>query len=147
MKVKDVMTKEVKSILPEMNVKEALELLLKMRISGLPVIDEQDKILGMFTEKDVLGRILPTYLDRVGRFVYTQDPKGVKIKVAELDNLKVKEIMRREVVTVGEDTALTEVARIMLTQKIRRIPVLNKEGKVAGIVAREDVVKGLIEGI
>lgn len=145
MKVNAVMTKEVKSISPEMNVREALGLLLKMRISGLPVIDEQDKIMGMFTEKDVLRSILPTYLERVGKFVYTEDPKGVKIKVAELDKLKVKEIMRKEVVTVGEDTALTEVARIMLTQKIRRIPVLNKEGRVVGIVAREDVVKGLIE--
>ena len=51
--------------------------------------------------------------------------------------------MRKDIVTVDEDTALSEVARIMLTQKIRRIPVLNKEGKVVGIVARQDVVKAL----
>ena len=60
-----------------------------------------------------------------------------------LNNIKVKDIMRKEVITVDEDTSLSEVARIMLTQKIRRVPVLNKEGKVVGIVARQDVVKAL----
>jgi CBS domain-containing protein len=49
--------------------------------------------------------------------------------------------MRREVVTIDEDTTLCEVARIMLTQKVRRIPILDKEHKVIGMVSRGDVVK------
>lgn len=143
MKIKEVMCREVKSLSPEISVKEAWQLLSQMEISGLPVVDSAGKLLGMFTEKDILQHILPSYLTKVGRFVYEENPKGIKKKISELEKIKVKEIMRREVVTVDEDTALCEVARIMLTQKVRRIPVVNKEKKVVGMVARQDVLKGL----
>jgi len=61
MKVKEIMAKEIVSVKPEDNAKEALGLLFKMRISGLPVIDSKGKLAGMFTEKDVLKHILPFY--------------------------------------------------------------------------------------
>jgi len=143
MKVKEIMTKEIVSVKPEDNAKEALGLLFKMRISGLPVIDTKAKLVGMFTEKDVLKHILPSYVERVGRFVYEENPKSIKKKFQDLVNLSVAQLMRREVVTIDENTTLCEVARLMLTQKLRRAPVLNKEGKVVGIVARGDVLKAL----
>lgn len=145
MKVKEVMSRQIKSFSPETNAKEALDKLLAIEISGLPVIDEQGKLVGMFTEKDILKHILPTYLEQVGRFVYANTPKGIKSKIADLTHVKIKDIMRKEVVTVDEDTSISEVAHIMLTQKVRRIPVLNKEGKVVGVAARQDIIKGLIE--
>jgi CBS domain-containing protein len=145
MKVKEIMTKEVTSVSPETNAKEALDLLQQLQISGLPVIDDKNKLVGMFTEKEALSLILPSYVEKVGRFMYQENPKAVKQKVLTLRAMKVKDIMRKNVVTVAEDAALCEVARIMLTQKARRIPVLDKEKKVAGIVARGDIVKALFE--
>jgi len=144
MKVKEIMTKDVTSISPEMNAKEALNLLLKMQISGLPIIDEKNKLVGMFTEKDILRNILPSYIEKVGRFVYEDNPKVIRKKFQDLKDLSVSKLMRKDVVTVEEDTSLCEVARLMLTQKVRRIPVLNKEKKVVGIVAREDIVRAYI---
>lgn len=141
MRVKEIMTERVVSFSPDTNAKEALELLLKMKISGLPVIDEKNKLVGMFTEKDILKNILPSYIERVGSFVYEDNPKSIRKKFQDLVNLKVSQIMRRDVVTVDENTSLCEVAHLMLTQKIRRIPVLDKEKKVIGIVAREDIVR------
>jgi CBS domain-containing protein len=143
MKVKEIMTRKVTSIFPDLNAKEALGLLLKMKISGLPVIDDKNKLAGMFTEKEVLATILPSYLEKVGRFMYQENPKAVKQKIATFSDMKVKDVMRSEVVTVDEDTTLCEVARIMLTQKARRLPVINKEKVVVGIVARGDVVEAL----
>lgn len=141
MKVREIMSKDVISIKPDDNVKEALNLLFKRQISGLPVIDNQGRLVGMFTEKDVLGNVLPSYIERVGRFVYEENPKSIKKKFEGLENLSVFGIMRKDVVTVDEDTSLCEVARLMLTQKVRRIPVLDKAKKVVGIVAREDILK------
>lgn len=141
MKVKEVMSKEVFSISPEMRVKEALKLLFEKHISGLPVIDFGGKLVGMFTEKDVLGHILPSYLERVGSFVYEMDSKTIKKKFQDLENLTVAQVMRKEVISVDEETILCEAARLMLTHKARRIPVLNKEKKVVGIIAREDILK------
>jgi len=145
MKVKEVMTKDVISITPDTNASEALELLLKMRISGLPVLDEKNKLVGMFTEKEVLSAILPSYVEKVGRFVYQENPKAVKQKTLAFRHLKVKDVMRRTSVTLDEDTTLCEVARIMLTQKARRTPVLNKAKEVVGIVSRGDVVEALFK--
>ena len=145
MKVKEIMTKDIISITPDTNASEALELLLKMRISGLPVLDEKNKLVGMFTEKEVLSAILPSYVGSVGRFMYQENPKAVRQKTLAFRHLKVKDVMRRTSVTLDEDTTLCEVARIMLTQKARRITVLNKAKEVVGIVARGDVVEALFK--
>ena len=141
MKVKEIMTKDVTSVTPDTNAKEALELLLKMQISGLPVIDKENKLIGMFTEKDILRYILPSYIEKVGRFIYEENPKATRKKFQDLKDLSVSKLMRKDVVTVDENTGLCEIARLMLTQKVRRIPVLDKEKKVVGIVAREDIVR------
>jgi len=145
MKVSEIMTKDVTVVTTEMNAKEALDLLQKREISGLPVMDADKKLAGMFTEKEVIAAILPSYVERVGMFIYQENPKAVKQKVLMFSGIKVKDIMRKEVVTIDQDTTLCEVARIMLTQKARRIPVLNKEKEVVGIVSRGEVVKALFQ--
>lgn len=141
MKIKEVMTKDVRSISPDATAQEALGLLEKLQISGLPVIDEKGKLVGMFTEKGILSHILPSYIEKVGRFIYEENPKATRKKFADLNRIKVSQLMRREVVTTNEDTTLCEVARIMLTRKARRLPVIDRSGKVVGIVARCDVLK------
>ena len=147
MKVKDIMIKKVESILPEIPVSQALDLLSKNKISGLPVIDKENKLVGMLTEKDIIKYILPGYLKKVGTFVYEDNPKAIRNKVKELlEQRKVSDIMREEVITKGPDTSLSEVARTMLIERIRRIPIVDNEGKVVGIIAREDVVKAFIKG-
>lgn len=143
MKVDEIMTKEVISVKPEDNAKDALNLLFKKQISGLPVIDSNNKLVGMFTEKEALSYVLPSYIEKVGRFIYQEDPKSTKKKYTELGKLKVSQLMRREVVTTTEDTTLCEAARVMLTQKARRLPVLDKSGRVTGILARGDILMAL----
>jgi CBS domain-containing protein len=145
MKVKEIMEQKVTYLSPGMNALEALKLLQKMKISGLPVIDSNNKLVGMFTEKEALSAILPSYIEKVGRFIYQDNPKAVKQKIANFRNTEVAKLMRNQVVTVDEDTNLYEVARIMLTQKIRRIPVINKEKLVVGIVSRGDITKAVFE--
>lgn len=141
MRVKEIMVKNVTSISPETAASEALDLLENKQISGLPVIDKEGKLVGMFTEKDILSYMLPSYIEKVGRFIYEENPKSTKRKFMELSKIKVSQIMRKDVVTTSEDTTICEVARIMLTQKARRIPVIDKVGKVLGIVARCDILK------
>lgn len=143
MKIKEVMITKIISIKPDDNVYEALNLLFKMHISGLPVIDNKGKLAGMFTEKEIISGILPSYIENIGKFVYEDNSKAVKQKVFALKNLKVMDIMRKEVVTIDQDSTLCEAAHIFLTQKARRIIVLDKAKNLVGIVAREDVLKAL----
>lgn len=144
MKVKEIMQKVVISLSPKLSAKEGLVILLRRRISGLPVVDKNGRLKGMFTEKDFLRYLLPSYLDKVGEFRYEENPKYIKQKISQLAKVKLSDIMRKEVVTVEEDFTLSEVARIMLIQKARRIPVVSREGVVVGMVAREDIVRALL---
>ena len=147
MKVKEIMTSQVRSFSPDLNAREALNILRELEISGLPVVDAQGKLVGMLTEKEILAYLLPSYIDKVGSFIYEDNPKAVKKKAAFLNEVKVSQVMRKDVLTINEDAALCEVARTMLTQKARRLPVVDKEGKVVGIIARCDILKAIISGI
>ena len=143
MKVKEIMIKDIASLKPDNGAYDALALLFKMQISGLPVIDAQGKLVGMFTEKDILSYILPSYIDKVGRFIYEEDSKSTKKKFIELSKMKVDQVMRRDVVTTTENTTLCEAARVILTQRARRLPVVDESGKVVGIVARCDILMAM----
>lgn len=142
MKVKDVMVKDVRHLSPEITAKDALYKILNQHISGLPVIDEKGTLVGMFTEKDVLKYILPSYIEQVGKFMYGETPKSVLNKLKTLDKIKVKDLMRKEVVTISTDSDLAEAAHLILTQKARRVLVVDN-GKIMGIIAREDIVRAL----
>lgn len=140
MKIKEIMTKEVKTLSPSMSVKDAIALLVKFEISGLPVVDERRYVVGMFTEKDLLRLVLPDYTEQGGEFVYLLETDGFEKKAAEFESIKVSDVMRKEVICVEEETSMVEVARLMIVKKIRRIPVL-KYDRLSGIVARADIVK------
>ena len=146
MKIYEIMTKEIKTLFPEMSALNGMETLTSLAISGLPVVDKAGKIVGIFTEKDVLRAILPSYVSQVGRFVYENSPKTIKGKVARLSEYKVGDLMRKEVVKVLEDTPVYEVARIMLTQNVRRVPVVDRNDKIVGIVARSGVLTAILKG-
>lgn len=141
-RVKDVMSKEVKSLPLEMNAKDALKTLIEMDMSGLPVIDSEGILMGVFTEREILKAIVPVYVRQVGAFVYGEDSKGEIKKLAQLEKFSVKDLMRKEVPTINEDTSLTEASKIMLTKSERRIIVM-KDKKPVGVITRCDVVRAL----
>lgn len=143
MKVREIMTEKVISLKTGDNALAALDRLFEMRISGLPVIDDNGKLAGMFTEKEVTAKILPSYVEDIGKFVYDEDSKHIKQKIINFDKFKVEDIMRREVVTVGDDATLCEALHLMFIQKARRVPVLNRDKEMIGIITRGDVIKAL----
>ena len=141
LKVADLMTRDVFTVPPEMSVKEVAKLLFEKEISGLPVVDADRKIIGMITEKDLIAMALPNYLEKLGDFDFILDEEPFLKKIADADKVKVKDIMRKEVLCVKEEALVPEVARLMIVNKVRRIPVLDKDKKLVGIIARADIVK------
>lgn len=141
MKVSELMTREVMTIPPEMSVREAAKILFEREISGLPVADQQNNVVGMITEKEIISMALPKFAEQFGDFDIILDETPFEKKLAEADKIKVKDVMRKDVLCVSEDTSVAEVARLMIAKKARRIPVLDKNRKLAGIIARADIVK------
>ena len=142
LQVKDVMSKEIKSISPDISAKDALKILIETDMSGLPVIDKDGNLIGMFTEREILKTILPVYIKDVGTFIYADDSKGELKKLASLEKFTVKDLMRKNVSTIDEEASLTEASKTMLTKSERRIVVMRNDRPV-GIVTRGDVVRAL----
>lgn len=139
---KDYMSTKIKSVPPDMNARQALRLLIRGKTSGLPVINKAGAVVGVFTEKEVMKSILPSYIKDVGAFIYGGDSKAELKKLSQLDRYRVKDLMRTEVPTVGPDTSLTEVSKIMVTRNERRV-VVTQGKKAVGVITRSDVVRAL----
>jgi CBS domain-containing protein len=144
MRALDVMTTNVVSVKPDMTVREAAKVLVDHGISGVPVIDaETDSVVGVLSEGDLLHRAeLGTHERRrswwLDRFSANRDAEDY----VKAHGAKVADVMTRDVVSVDVDTPLSEVANILETRRIKRVPV-TKDGKLVGIVSRANLVQAL----
>ncbi len=143
MRASDVMTLGAASIQPTAPIEEAARLMLRHRISGLPVVDENGNLVGMVTERDLLRgqkgapeRDRPQWLE----FLLGSEGWGEGAGLARL--LTVADVMTPDVTTVSEDMPVREIADMMQRHDIKRVPVV-KDGKVNGIVSRADLLRGL----
>ncbi len=135
LRVRHVMTTPVVTVREDTCVKEVAEVLLRHRISGVPVLSAGGELVGIVTEADLLYKELP---ERAGGWRLRPDPAEVRKRAA----LTARDLMTRPVLTVEEDAPLREAARLMAQHRVNRLPVL-REGKLVGIVSRADVIKAL----
>lgn len=140
LEAKDVMTAPVITVRPETPVREVSGLMLEHRISGLPVVDEDGKLVGIITESDLLQKASgPSPLQRL-TFLKPEQAQELDEHLRRYQAKIASEMMTRPVVTAEEDTPLRELARLMADRRINRIPIV-REGRVVGIVTRHDVLK------
>ena len=117
MHAKDIMTRDIITVSPTMTIRNLAMTLIKNQISGAPVAGKNGKIVGVVSEADIVAK------------------KGKDVKA----------IMSKKIISVGEDTAVEEIARLMTTQKIKRVPVMRGDN-VVGIVSRADIVAAIARG-
>jgi len=115
---KQVMTRHFVSVNPETQINTALDLLLRHRISGLPVVESDNRLVGVISEFDLL----------------------VLLGNPGLGEDVVRNHLTRELITVFEDTPIAEVADLFLTRSIRRVPVVRGE-EIVGLISRHDVLR------
>lgn len=147
MRALDVMTTQVITVSPETAVQELAKVLSERAISGVPVVDSENRLVGVVTEGDLLHRAETGTEHRTGhRRSRWLDSLASDRELAR-DYVKshgraVKDIMTRDVVSVSETTDLGEVADLLETRRIKRVPVL-RDGKLVGIVSRANLVRAL----
>ena len=122
----DIMTRKVITISPQASAQEAAQLLDQFRISGLPVLDDGGNLIGIVTEADIISKV-----NRDG--------------LLDQDGLRVSDIMSRTVTTVDEETPVSDIATLLTERKIKRVPVV-RQGRLAGIVSRGDIVHAVAMG-
>ena len=149
MKTKDIMTKEVVTVKPEMTIEELARLFTKHDISGAPVVDEAGGLIGIVTENDLIKmeqRLhIPTIITIFDAVIYLGSSKKFEDDLKRMAATKVSDIYKRDVVTITENTTIEEVATIMCEKDIHHLPVV-KKGKLMGIVGKKDVVRAISLG-
>ncbi len=149
MKAKEIMSKDVVVINTETTIEEIAHILVDKNISGLPVVDAENKVVGIVTERDILYKDIeprfPPVVELLGGLVFLGG-KHYNDELKKLVATKAKDIMKKHVITVSEDTDVTKVAEIMIEKGINRIPVVSG-GKLAGIISRSDLVKFIAESM
>jgi len=144
MRVRDVMTRNVICIGPEDTILKAARIMLAKCISGLPVIDDRGGLVGMVTEGDFLRRSeIETERRRPRWLEFVVGPGKLADEYAHASGRKVKEIMTKDPVTVGEDVSLGTVVELMERRQIKRLPVL-RDSRVVGIISRANLVHALV---
>lgn len=117
MVAKNIMTRDIVTVSPGMKVKDLAMTLIKNQISGAPVVGKNGKIVGVVSEADIVAK------------------KGKD----------VKSIMSKKIISITEETPVEEIAQLMNTHRIKRLPVMNG-GEVVGIVSRADIVSAIALG-
>jgi CBS domain-containing protein len=145
MRAADVMTPNVITVDPEMSVQKLAALLSERGISGAPVMDPKGGMIGIVSEGDLLHRAeLGTEKrdERKRSWWLEHYATGLAQDYVKSHGRTVKDIMTRDVVTVTEETNLADVAMLLETHRIKRVPVM-REGKIVGIVSRANLVRAL----
>ncbi|MDH5352796.1 MAG: CBS domain-containing protein [Gammaproteobacteria bacterium] len=142
--VKDIMTTNVKTARPDTAVKEIASIMCINKISGVPVVDENDCLVGILSEKDILQHMFPDISEVMNEGSNAQNFEKLERNYQDTLNKRVGDLMTTSVSTVSEDIPALKAASIMWLKKIRRIPVTNGD-KLLGIISLGDVHKAIFQ--
>ncbi|MEU0438092.1 CBS domain-containing protein [Streptomyces sp. NPDC006290] len=142
-KVGSVMTTEVVRAPYGAPFKEVARLLADHRISGLPVVDDDEKVIGVISESDLLVRQAQTpdpYAPK-RRFRLVLPTRGARRQVAKARARTAGQLMSAPPVTVHAESTIAEAARVMAQNRVERLPVVDEEDRLVGIVTRRDLLQ------
>jgi CBS domain-containing protein len=131
--VKDVMTTEVVAVRRETTFKEMAALLRRYRVSALPVVDDAGRVLGVVSEADLLAKEALSDPGPVAELVHRRD-------LRKAEGLTAGDLMTSPPVTATPDDPVEQAARMMHFMRVKRLPVVNSDGQLVGIISRADVL-------
>lgn len=142
--VRDVMTRPVRSVRPETPLKEVARLLVEHRISGLPVVDENDRVVGVVSEADLLVKeqgpdaVPHSILDRI--FGEAEETRLLRMKA---EARTAGDAMTTPAITIDASRTVHQAATVMIERRVNRLPVV-EDGQLVGIVTRADLVRSYV---
>ncbi|MBU2560312.1 CBS domain-containing protein [archaeon] len=149
--VKDAMTKDAATFSPDASVYDCAKILREKKISGAPVVDENGKVIGILSEADIIkiieskdiniNLILPSPFDVLELPVRMKLGLDDVMKSAKkAASARARDAMTRKVFTVNQEDDISEATKIMAERNINRLPVMDENGKLVGIITRGDVI-------
>ena len=143
MRARDVMVSPVITAKPSASVREVAQLFLKHRISAVPVVDDQDRIVGIVSEGDLLHRAeAATSRQRSWWLLALTSDETLAGEYVKAHARRITDVMTTNVVTVGPDTPVHEIATLLERKAIKRVPVV-ENGRLVGVVSRANLIQAV----
>ncbi len=152
MKVSEIMTKEVRTVRVDTSVNEVAKLMGAHDISGVPVVDDENHVVGIITELDLIVRNtrleMPRFIEVLdwGR-IPLERPGHAKERLQHMLGTQAVDIMTGKVETIGPDAPVEDLAELMVKHRVNPVPVVDADEKLIGIVSRADLVDMMAEQI
>tara|TARA_B100000315_G_scaffold260597_1_gene323322 strand:+ start:10992 stop:11687 length:696 start_codon:yes stop_codon:yes gene_type:complete len=141
---KDIMTVNVITVDPDTPINEVAKLLIERRISAVPVVDGENKLVGIASEGDLVHRIRGDHQGpRSWWLSLIGDPQDEPQEYIRSHGKTAKDVMTKDVETISEFTSVSEIAEILEVKRIKRVPVVD-DGKLVGIVSRANIIQALV---
>lgn len=148
MRTREIMTQNVVTVNPSTPVADIARLMVEYNISGIPVVDDGLKLVGMVTERDLVARHarvhFPTYIPLLESILVVGNTRHFQEELRRALATSAAELMSQTVTTVGPDTDVLDVAALMFDKNVNPIPVV-EHGNVVGIVSWTDLIKLMVQ--
>lgn len=146
LKARDIMNEKVVACLPETRIEDVVRTLAEHNISGMPVIDVHEKVIGIVSESDLLlaGELEPKRI-KTALFGFYILRESVMDRLAELRGVQVRDVMTRDVVTFGPEDSVPDIAKVLHDKRINRVPIVDEEKTLLGILSRADIIRALAD--
>ncbi len=142
--VKDIMNTSVKTATRDTLIKDIASVMCFNKISGVPVIDNENKLVGVLSEKDILKAMFPD-VEQFMQEGAKPDFESIEADYKTLLDKKAEDFMTQTVASVDSEMPLLKAASLMCVKKIRRIPVTDSNNKLIGIISIGDVHKAIFQ--
>lgn len=143
--VADVMTRDPIVVQPHTPLNDVIKILAEQRISGLPVVNEAGTVVGVISEADLMwqeaGITPPAYIKILDSVIYLENPARYERELHKALGQTAGEVMTADPVTTSPDQPLHDAAQLMHERNVQRLPVLDHQGKIIGILTRGDIIR------
>lgn len=144
---KDIMTTDVIVAKKDDSLANVAKLLIKEKIGGLPVVDSENKVVGIISETDIMKKEThveaPHIINFMQGLIFLDDYKKLEEDMKKIAAYKVEDLMSKEIVKVHENDKFDDIANLMIKKSINRVPVVDDNNNLRGIICRYDIIKAM----
>ena len=141
MKVRDIMTKDLTSCEKDVSIRELIFILDSAGVPNMPIVDEEDKVIGFISEKDIIRACLPGYFDMLHTASFIPDMNQLSRKLTLIADEPIEKFIQTTVMSVTEDDDDLQAADLIIRKGVKNVPVVDADGRLVGRVRRIDLLR------
>lgn len=144
MRVSEIMTKDLTAVEKDIPVRELIFILNSAEMPNMPIVDEEGKLTGIISEKDLIKAALPGYFEMLHSTSFIPDLNQLSKKLAKIAQDPIEKYMKRDVIAISVDDDDLQAADLIIRNNLKNLPVVDRERRLVGVVRRIDLLSHLL---